>query len=136
MHADERRKQLQKIVNDPTSTPDEVAEAKRELHPPEIQEDALLERWLTGQKDPDDHRYGDELRALCRAIRSSRLLWLFTNNAAEIQLLIALHGRTRSELVRLEVMKGIEHIAKHSTINEAKLTAQQYLNQLRTNQNE
>jgi hypothetical protein len=132
--------QLRNIIADPATTEEERKAAQTVLYelsaPTQLQEDCLIERWLTGQRDREDHRYVDELRTLCMAITASRLLWIFAKNLTDLPLLIALHGRTRSDLVRSRTFDAITHIARNSPIEDAKLTAQQYLNQLRTNQNE
>ena len=64
----------------------------------------------------------------------SSLLWLFQNNTEELRILIALYGRTQSDFVRAKAAKTIQWIADYSPIDSAKTEAQQFLNQLDTNE--
>jgi hypothetical protein len=67
-------------------------------------------------------------QAILAAFGSS-VLWLFGNNLVEIQLLIDLHGRTRSAIVRKKAVETIKWIADYSP-TEAKIQAQQFLDQI------
>jgi hypothetical protein len=69
----------------------------------------------------------DESTRAILAAFGSALLWLFDNNAAEIQLLIDLHGRTQSDLVRLKTLQTIRWIAHYSPNEAAKNHAQQFI---------
>jgi hypothetical protein len=155
---------LRIIINDPGSTEVERAEAKRVLgestdpSPPsqrrrsrnanvpmtQADQDADLNSALTFRSndgltssDRIEITAGmdDSTRAILAAYGSS-ILWLFQNNAAEIQTLIDLHARTQSDFVREKTIKTIRWIADYSPIEAAKTQAKEFLDQLDHHQGE
>jgi hypothetical protein len=150
------RKILRVIIDDPASTDVERTEAKRALaelttaqstppsprrgrnaNTPQSQEDIdndiessfRYDSQLTAQDRIEIERGFDAPTQAILAAFGSSVLWLFGNNLAEIQLLIDLHGRTRSDIVRKKAVETIKWIADYSP-TEAKIKAQQFLDQL------
>jgi hypothetical protein len=72
----------------------------------------------------------DESTRAILAAFGSALLWLFNNNAAEIQILIDLHGRTQSDFVREKATETIRWIAAYSPIEAAKTQAWEFIQKL------
>jgi hypothetical protein len=159
MPANDRVKILQQIVNDATSTSVERTEARLALA--ELNGDSSKPSRRYGRNsnvpqsqadidcDIETHfrnLYDDRLdaqaqiemdlsestRAILDAFGSS-LLWLFGNNAAETHILIDLHGKTQSDFVREKTLSTIRWIAGHSTIDDARQNATEFLNQLNSN---
>jgi hypothetical protein len=155
MLANNRRKILQHVIDDPASTEVERAEATRELNatapstPPssrrgrnanvpmaqqdqdaDIENSFRYDAQLTTQDRIEIDRSLDQSTRSILAAFGSSILWLFANNAAEIQLLIDLHGKTHSDFVRAKTIQTIRWIADYSPIESAKTAAQQFLNQL------
>jgi hypothetical protein len=156
MLANNRLKILRHVIDDPASTEVERAEATRELNATDQSAPSSPRRGgrnanvPMSQQDQDSDiensfRYAANLttqdrieivrsldestRAILAAFGSS-ILWLFADNAAEIQLLIDLHGRTHSDFVRAKTIQTIRWIADYSPIESAKTAARQFLNQL------
>jgi hypothetical protein len=67
---------------------------------------------------------------ILNAIGNNCLLWLFTNNVADVPVLIDCVNRTGSSLVKAKALDTLHLISRHSPIESAKLQAQEFLNQL------
>jgi hypothetical protein len=159
MLANDRRKILQLIIDDPGSTDQERSEAKRALaesttdqssppsprrhgrnaNVPQTQEDkdSDVENWF--QRDlRDSSLTGSDRRDIFQGFDPSTqaLLDAFSSrllglfNAADPQVLIDAYGKTKSAFVKDKVIETVRHIATYSPIEAAKTQAQQFINQL------
>jgi hypothetical protein len=159
MPANDRRKLLQLIIDDPASSEQERTEAKLALGemstdqstPPsrrlgrngnvaqtQMDVDADLEQALTfrpndGLTTQDrieiERGLPESTRAILNAIGDNTLLWLFGNNVADVPVLIECVNRTGSRVVKEKAIQALQLIATHSTIESAKMQAQQYLSE-------
>lgn len=157
MHVNDRRKILRLIIDDPASTDVERAEAELELSAltgdqskppsrrygrnrdvPQTQSDvdADLEQALTfrpndgltiGDRVEIERGMPESTRAILDAIGDNCLLWLFTNNATDVPVLVDCVGRTQSEVVRSKSLDALRLIAQHSTVIPAKQQAKEFL---------
>jgi len=91
---------------------------------------------LDGQGRREIEQCLSELTRAILAAFGNSLLWLFTNNDAEIKILIDLHRRTQSDFVREKTARTIRWIADYSPLASAKAEAQQFLTQLDTTENQ
>jgi hypothetical protein len=153
-----RSKILQLIADDPASTYIERTEAMRVLgemtgqpapshrrgrnaNAPMSQadEDADLEMALTSR--PNDGLTSIDIyeieaafhpvtRQCLDAIGSNLLLHLFTNNEADVPILISLVQRTGSVLAKTKALDALRLISTRSPIESAKIAAQTFLTQL------
>jgi hypothetical protein len=144
--------QLQKLIDDPSSTSEEIAKAKlaldklnakpsqRRVPSTQADEDTDIENWYR----PDGHLTRSDIIAITRglpqstqdcidAIDNTRLLWLFVPEY--LPTLLDLARRTQSEIVRTKVLEAITFTAKCSP-NENRHEAQEYLHQLTPTTNE
>lgn len=152
------QKLLQQIVNDPASTDVERTEAMRVLgemnasqpspshrrgrnaNAPMSQadEDADLEMALTSR--PNDGLTSTDIREIeaafdpltrqcLGAIANNSLLHLFTNNTAEVPILISLVQRTGSVLAKTKALDALRLISQKSPIESAKTAAQEFIAQ-------
>jgi hypothetical protein len=100
----------------------------------DIENSLRYDHQLTTQDRIEIERGLDPPTQAILAAFGSSLLWLFGSNSAEIQLLIDLHRRTHSDIVRKKASETIRWIADYSPIDSAKIEAQQFLTQLDTNE--
>ncbi len=63
----------------------------------------------------------------------SNLFWLFTNNAAEVPVLIDAAKNTKSEFIRAKALSTLGAIARNSPIETAKAAAAEFLSQFKEN---
>lgn len=139
----DRETLLRQIIKDPNSTPVEIAEAQRELNPPQspatqAQEDELLENMLRGNFEPNDPRYCDEIVNLWHMLGAR--MFGPCGDAGHVEILAALYTRTKSALIRENVVREMRHIAEFSpakTIQHAAVTflANHNLEQPRSSRN-
>jgi hypothetical protein len=155
--AHDRRRLLQLIIDDPASTTVERTEAIKALEQngapapshrrgrnsnapmSQADEDADLEMALTSR--PNDGLTSTDIREIeaafdpltrqcLDAIANNSLLHLFTNNAAEVPLLISLVQRTGSSLAKTKALDALRLISQKSPIETAKIAAKTFLTQL------
>jgi hypothetical protein len=157
--AHDRRRLLQLIIDDPASTTVERTEAMRALgeinsgQPARSQRRGRNSNAPQTQQDQDadienSFRYNDQLttqdrieieRSLDESTQqilhalANRILWLFADNVSEIELMIGLYQCTQSDFVRGKTLEVIQHIASHSTIQAAKIEAQEFLGEFNLN---
>jgi hypothetical protein len=74
----------------------------------------------------------ESTKSILDAIGDNCLLWLWTNNATDVPVLIDCVSRTGSELVKGKALDAIRVISQHSTIPAAREQASEFLTQLDT----
>jgi len=156
MPANDRRKLLQLIIDDPASTDQERTEAQHALSEltadqrlpsprkygrngnlPQTQpdEDADIEAHFRNLHDDAltqqdriqiDSEFGQDTQLILDAF-FSELAALYTRGDAEIPLLIGLAQRTQSDFVRAKTLRAIRAIAGYSQSEAAKRQAQEFL---------
>jgi hypothetical protein len=146
---------LRLIVNDPASTEVERTEALRALDDLKVKQsphrrgrnsnvpmtqadqDSDLTAALTIHRNDgltsldrlEIHRSLDEsTRAILGAIRNNSLLWIFTNNQADVPILIDCVNRTGSSIVKAKALEALQLIAQRSPIDDARQQAKDFLN--------
>jgi hypothetical protein len=69
-------------------------------------------------------------KSVLDAIGDNILLRLFSNNEADVPVLVDCVSRTESEIVKVKALQAIRVISQHSTIPSARHQASEFLNQL------
>jgi hypothetical protein len=158
MPANDRRKLLQLIIDDPSNTDQERTEAQRALDEltadqsrpsrrkygrngnlPQTQadQDADIEAHFRNLHDDAltlqdrtqiDSEFGQDTQLILDGF-FSEIAALYTCNDAEIPLLIGLAKRTQSDFVRTKTLRAIRAIAGYSQSEVAKRQAQEFLQQ-------
>lgn len=146
---------LQQIADDVRRPDNEREAARRELLPPaqasprrgrnsntpqtQQDQDADIEnsfrcndRLTTRDRIEIERSLDESTQQILRAL-GNRILWLFSDNLSEVELMISLHRRTQSDFVRGKALEAIQHIASYSTIQAAKSQAQEFLCELDLN---
>jgi hypothetical protein len=125
------------------STPPSQHRRGRNANVPQTQadEDSDLEKALTFRQNDGltimdrievERGYDPATKNILDAIGNNCLLWLFTNNLADIPVLIACVNRTGSSLVKTKALDALRLISTRSPIDSARDQAREFLNQLDT----
>ena len=138
----ERKEQLEAIINDPSTTAEERAEAHKELGLPDrscpaceqtaaMDEDGVLERYLTAF---DREWYGslpEPMKKLCDVFTQIKLGCIDWEDG-QLDVLIHLYERSKSPIVRREVRNYIRALAVAASLprwknHEARMRAETFM---------
>jgi hypothetical protein len=110
----QRKSQLQRILNDDASTPEERLEAKRQLEDTPSTEDKIIERYLDSKISTDELEIVDpETRSFCLCLPRPSLLGDLVDTREEaLARLIELYRRTGSARVRVAVVDAVRAILR------------------------